>query len=65
MAFKCGHCGEKHDSVKEAQHCFESKRRAKGDNSPKTPDFLKAVVDAQPEPMREGAQKFLSDVEAV
>ena len=62
MAFRCGHCGEKHNSVKEAQQCFENKRQAKGDDSPKTPDFLKQEVDAQPEYMRDGAQKFLSDL---
>jgi hypothetical protein len=26
MAFKCGHCGEKHDTVKEAQQCFRAKK---------------------------------------
>lgn len=62
MAFKCGHCGEKHNSVKEAQQCFENKRQAKGDDSPPTPDFIKQEVDAQPEHMRDGAQKFLSDL---
>jgi len=63
MAFKCGHCGDRHDTVKEGQRCFESKRQAKGDNKSKTTsDFLKGVVDAQIETMRPGAQKFLADL---
>jgi hypothetical protein len=62
MAFKCGHCGEKHDTVKEAQQCFENKKRKKGDDTPPTPDFIKKEVDEQAEHMRPGAQKFLSDL---
>jgi hypothetical protein len=60
MAFKCGHCGNKHDTVSEAMQCFESKKQAKGDNSPPAP--AKKDADAQPETMRDAAQKFLSDL---
>ena len=51
MAFKCGHCGNKHDTVKEAQQCFESKRQNKDDSQ-----------TVQAETMRPGAQKFLGDL---
>lgn len=62
MAFKCGHCKGRHDTVAEAQQCFKNKRQAKGDDSPATPDFIKDDVDAQTEHMRPGAQKFLGDL---
>ena len=66
MAFKCGHCGKKHDTAAEGLKCFndkvEARKQAKGDDSPPTPDFIKQEVDAQTEHMRPGAQKFLSDL---
>lgn len=66
MAFKCGHCGNKHDTVSEAMNCFETKRKANAGDRPPKPKFLKFdvddQVDAQPGPMRPFAQKFLSDL---
>ena len=62
MAFKCGHCGKRHDTIAEGRECAANKRQAKGDDTPATPDFLKQDVDAQTEHMRPGAQKFLADL---
>lgn len=62
MAFKCGHCKGRHDTVAEGQKCFANNRQLKGDDSPATPDFIKKDVDAQTEHMRDGAQKFLGDL---
>lgn len=66
MAFKCGHCNGRHDTAAEGLKCFnqklEARRNAAGDDSPKTPDFIKKEVDAQPGHMRPDAQKFLGDL---
>jgi hypothetical protein len=62
MAFKCGHCRGRHDTVAEGRECAAKKRANAGDNTPPTPDFIKEEVDAQPEHMRPNAQKFLADL---
>lgn len=62
MAYKCGHCRERHNTAAEGRECAESRRRERGDDSPSTPKFLKQEVDAQTEHMRPGSQKFLGDL---
>jgi hypothetical protein len=62
MAFKCGHCKQRHDTVEEARNCAENKRRAKGDDTPATPQFLRPEVEAQTATMRTDSQEFLRDL---
>jgi hypothetical protein len=69
MAFKCGHCGEKHDKAEEALKCAASKYGKKKEQhhpvralDAATPDFIEKALELQTEHMRPGAQKFLSDL---
>ena len=62
MAFKCGHCQGRHNTATEGRECAESKRQAKGDDTPPTPAFLKLDVDAEIEHLRPSAQRFLADL---
>jgi hypothetical protein len=54
MAFKCGHCGEKHDTVAEARKCAEARSQVKSQS--------KSQVNDEPETMRPKSQEFLRDL---
>lgn len=74
MAFKCGHCKGRHDTVEEARQCAETKeqerreRHARGtekfhqDDTPPTPQFLRPEVEAQIATLNDKSQEFLRDL---